>query len=138
MEEGVVQHDLGDHGIRWQSFKHVASDDAKFGRVLARKAAASRRALGAGRIDLARAKAMVEETAELELVAAEREDVSLNQFVSNALAGELEERTRRVAGRYAGAGLVPGDRVLFSTATSVDLVVAHVAAYRAGLVVDER
>lgn len=50
-------------------------------------------------------------------------------------AGELEERTRRVAGRFAGAGLVPGDRVLFSTATSVDLVVAHVAAYRAGLVV---
>lgn len=50
-------------------------------------------------------------------------------------AGELEERTRRVAGRFAGAGLGPGDRILFSTATSVDLVVAHVAAYRAGLVV---
>jgi len=50
-------------------------------------------------------------------------------------AGELEERTRRVAGRFAGAGLAPGDRVLFSTATSVHLVVAHVAAYRAGLVV---
>jgi malonyl-CoA/methylmalonyl-CoA synthetase len=40
-----------------------------------------------------------------------------------------------VAGRLAGAGLVPGDRVLFSTAPSIDLVVAHVAAYRAGLVV---
>ena len=40
-----------------------------------------------------------------------------------------------MAGRFAGAGLVPGDRVLFSTATSTDLVVAHVAAYRAGLVV---
>jgi len=50
-------------------------------------------------------------------------------------AGELEARTRRVAGRFAGAGLVPGDRVLFSTATSIDLVVAHVAAYRSGLVV---
>jgi len=50
-------------------------------------------------------------------------------------AGALEEATRRVAGRFAGVGLVAGDRVLFSTATSVDLVVAHVAAYRAGLVV---
>jgi len=50
-------------------------------------------------------------------------------------AGELEARSRRVAGRFAGAGLVPGDRVLFSTATSVELVVAHVAAYRSGLVV---
>ena len=50
-------------------------------------------------------------------------------------AGALEAATRRVAGRLAGAGLVPGDRVLFSTAPSIDLVVAHVAAYRAGLVV---
>jgi malonyl-CoA/methylmalonyl-CoA synthetase len=49
-------------------------------------------------------------------------------------ADELEERTRTVAGRYAAAGLVPGDRVLFSTAPSVDLVVAHVAALRMGLV----
>jgi len=48
---------------------------------------------------------------------------------------ELEERTRRVAGRYRGAGLVPGDRVVMSAAASVDLVVAHVAALRAGLVV---
>ncbi len=50
-------------------------------------------------------------------------------------AGALEAATRRVAGRLAGAGLMPGDRVLFSTAPSIDLVVAHVAAYRAGLVV---
>ncbi len=50
-------------------------------------------------------------------------------------AEALEDATRRVAGRFAGAGLVAGDRVLFSTATSVDLVVAHVAAYRLGLVV---
>jgi malonyl-CoA/methylmalonyl-CoA synthetase len=49
-------------------------------------------------------------------------------------AGELDERTRTVAGRYAAAGLEPGDRVLFSTAPSVDLVVAHVAALRTGLV----
>jgi malonyl-CoA/methylmalonyl-CoA synthetase len=50
-------------------------------------------------------------------------------------ADELEARSRAVAGRYAVAGLRPGDRVLFSTGASVDLVVAHVAAYRAGLVV---
>ncbi len=50
-------------------------------------------------------------------------------------AGELEDRSRRVAGRLFGAGLRPGDRVLYSTATSIDLVVAHVAAYRSGLVV---
>ncbi|HEY5887696.1 MAG TPA: AMP-binding protein [Acidimicrobiales bacterium] len=50
-------------------------------------------------------------------------------------AGALEAATGRVAGRFAGAGLEPGDRVLFSTAPSIDLVVAHVAAYRAGLVV---
>jgi malonyl-CoA/methylmalonyl-CoA synthetase len=50
-------------------------------------------------------------------------------------AAELEERSRVVAGRFAGAGLVAGDRVLVSAATSVDLVVAHVAALRAGLVV---
>ncbi|MET0739530.1 MAG: AMP-binding protein, partial [Acidimicrobiales bacterium] len=49
-------------------------------------------------------------------------------------AGELETATRRVAGRFAGAGLAPGDRVLFSTAPSIALVTAHVAAYRAGLV----
>ena len=50
-------------------------------------------------------------------------------------AGGLEAASRRVAGRFAGAGLAPGDRVLFSTAPSIDLVVAHVAAYRSGLVV---
>ena len=50
-------------------------------------------------------------------------------------AGELEERTRTVAGRYAAAGLVRGDRLVLSAAASVDLVVAHVAALRLGLVV---
>jgi malonyl-CoA/methylmalonyl-CoA synthetase len=48
---------------------------------------------------------------------------------------ELEARSRVVAGRLLGSGLAPGDRVLMSTATSADLVVAHVAALRAGLVV---
>jgi malonyl-CoA/methylmalonyl-CoA synthetase len=50
-------------------------------------------------------------------------------------AGELEGRTRAVAGRFAAAGLEPGDRVLVSAAASRDVVVAHVAALRAGLVV---
>jgi malonyl-CoA/methylmalonyl-CoA synthetase len=50
-------------------------------------------------------------------------------------AAQLEERTASVAGRYAAAGLRPGDRLLVSAAASVDLAVAHVAALRVGLVV---
>lgn len=50
-------------------------------------------------------------------------------------AAALEERTRSVAGRFAEAGLLRGDRILMSASASVDLVVAHVAALRAGLVV---
>ena len=50
-------------------------------------------------------------------------------------AGDLLERTARVARRLRGAGLAPGDRVLLSGRASVDLVVAHCAALRAGLVV---
>lgn len=49
--------------------------------------------------------------------------------------GELDARTATVAGRFAAAGLVPGDRVLVSAASTVDLVVAHVACLRAGLTV---
>ncbi len=49
--------------------------------------------------------------------------------------GELEDRSRRVAARFAAAGLAPGDRILVSSAASVPLVVAHVAALRLGLVV---
>jgi malonyl-CoA/methylmalonyl-CoA synthetase len=48
---------------------------------------------------------------------------------------DLDTRSRRIAGRYAGAGLRAGDRVVVSAGTSVDLVVAHVAALRLGLVV---
>ena len=48
---------------------------------------------------------------------------------------DLLDGTARVAGRLAGAGLRPGDRVLVSGAASADLVVAHCAALRAGLVV---
>ena len=50
-------------------------------------------------------------------------------------AAELEERSRRVAGRLAAAGLEPGDRLLTSAESSAELVVAHVAALRLGLVV---
>src|ERR1039458_9868844 len=42
---------------------------------------------------------------------------------------------RRAAGRLRGAGLRPGDRVVWSTGSSIDAVVAHVGALRAGLVV---
>jgi malonyl-CoA/methylmalonyl-CoA synthetase len=47
----------------------------------------------------------------------------------------LEEASRRVAGRLHRAGLAPGDRVLCSAATSMELVVAYLAALRLGLVV---
>ena len=48
---------------------------------------------------------------------------------------ELDDRSRGVAGRLAGAGLRAGDRVVMSAGTSTELVVAHVAALRLGLVV---
>jgi malonyl-CoA/methylmalonyl-CoA synthetase len=50
-------------------------------------------------------------------------------------AAELEDATRRVAGRMQGAGLRPGDRMLFATESSLELVIAHVAALRSGIVV---
>jgi len=49
--------------------------------------------------------------------------------------GQVEEASRAVAGRLRRAGLRPGDRVLASAGTSLDLVVAHLAALRLGLVV---
>jgi len=49
--------------------------------------------------------------------------------------GELEERSRVVAGRLSGLGLARGDRLLVSAASTVELVVAYVAALRLGLVV---
>jgi malonyl-CoA/methylmalonyl-CoA synthetase len=52
-----------------------------------------------------------------------------------ATGADLLARTERVAGRLAAAGVGPGDRVLLSGPTSVDLVVAHCAALRAGYVV---
>ena len=50
-------------------------------------------------------------------------------------AAELEDGSRRVAGRLQAAGLEPGDRMLFSAESSCALVIAHVAALRSGIVV---
>jgi malonyl-CoA/methylmalonyl-CoA synthetase len=50
-------------------------------------------------------------------------------------AGEFEAATRMAAGRLRAAGLHPGDRVVWSTDSSVVSLVAHVGALRAGLVV---
>ena len=50
-------------------------------------------------------------------------------------AGEFEEATRRAAGRFRTAGLEPGERIVWSTDSTVDGLVAHVGALRAGLVV---
>jgi malonyl-CoA/methylmalonyl-CoA synthetase len=50
-------------------------------------------------------------------------------------AAELEQLTAAAAGRYAAAGLAPGDRVIVSAGPSVDLIVAYVAALRYGLTV---
>jgi malonyl-CoA/methylmalonyl-CoA synthetase len=50
-------------------------------------------------------------------------------------AGELDRASRRVAARLTAAGLRPGDRILMSAGTSVELVEAHVGALRLGLVV---
>jgi malonyl-CoA/methylmalonyl-CoA synthetase len=54
---------------------------------------------------------------------------------ARATGGEMLARTETIAGRLVGAGLRPGDRVLTSGSGSVDFVVAHAAAFRAGLVV---
>jgi malonyl-CoA/methylmalonyl-CoA synthetase len=53
---------------------------------------------------------------------------------SSVTAAQLEEQSRAVAGRLAGAGLVAGDRILLSASASADLVVAYVAAHRLGLI----
>ncbi|HRW38326.1 MAG TPA: AMP-binding protein, partial [Aquihabitans sp.] len=50
-------------------------------------------------------------------------------------AGELEARSAGAAARFHAAGALPGDRILISAASSLALVVAHVAALRLGLVV---
>src|SRR5262245_8482992 len=50
-------------------------------------------------------------------------------------AAELEDATRRVAGRLQTAGIEPGDRMLFSAESSLELVVAQIAALRSEIVV---
>ncbi|GAB3427344.1 acyl-CoA synthetase [Flindersiella endophytica] len=50
-------------------------------------------------------------------------------------AGELAERSALAAGRYAAAGLRPGDPVLMSAPPSLDLIVSYVGAIRYGLTV---
>ena len=49
--------------------------------------------------------------------------------------GDLAQRTASAAGRLYGVGLRKGDRIILSSAASADLVVAHVAALRLGLIV---
>jgi len=48
---------------------------------------------------------------------------------------QLEQRTGRAARRLREAGLAPGDRLVLCAGTSAHLVVAYLAALRAGLVV---
>ncbi len=48
---------------------------------------------------------------------------------------DLEAATASAARRYAGLGLTPGDRVLISCGSSLELAVAHIGALRLGLVV---
>jgi malonyl-CoA/methylmalonyl-CoA synthetase len=50
-------------------------------------------------------------------------------------AAELDERTRFAAARLAAVGIGAGDRVVWSTATSLDAVVACLGALRLGAVV---
>ncbi|HIF93162.1 MAG: acyl-CoA synthetase [Myxococcales bacterium] len=49
--------------------------------------------------------------------------------------GELAEASQKRAGRLAALGLVPGDRILVSAESSLDLVATYVACLRMGLVV---
>ncbi len=48
--------------------------------------------------------------------------------------GELDEASRVVAARLHRAGLRPGDRLACSAASSLEVVVVHLAALRLGLV----
>ncbi|HLI44420.1 MAG TPA: AMP-binding protein [Acidimicrobiales bacterium] len=49
--------------------------------------------------------------------------------------GEVEERSRRLAGELCAAGLQRGDRFVVSAAPSTGLAIVHLAALRLGLVV---
>ncbi len=63
------------------------------------------------------------------------QQVIIDPAAGSVTGADLLGRTRSAAARLAGAGLHAGDRVVVSGAASVDLVVAHVAALRLGLVV---
>ncbi len=72
--------------------------------------------------------------------AARRRDAPDDRAVGDPRHGwltnrDLQRATASVATELARRGLAPGDRVIISGATGVDLVVVHVAALRAGLVV---
>lgn len=49
--------------------------------------------------------------------------------------GQLDRHSAAVAGRLRSAGVAPGDRVLLSAASSIELVLSHVAALRIGAIV---
>lgn len=49
--------------------------------------------------------------------------------------GEIDEASAAVAGRFRTLGLGTGDRILLSAASSIGLVLSHVGALRAGLIV---
>ncbi|MEM9035926.1 MAG: AMP-binding protein [Actinomycetota bacterium] len=49
--------------------------------------------------------------------------------------GELDRRTAAVAGHLRALGVEPGARVLLSAASSIELVLSHVGALRAGAIV---
>ena len=61
--------------------------------------------------------------------------VAIDEHGTQITAEQLEDRSRTVAGRLAGAGLVAGDRLVFSGVACLDLLVAYVAAHRLGLTI---
>jgi malonyl-CoA/methylmalonyl-CoA synthetase len=48
---------------------------------------------------------------------------------------ELDQASAKIAGRLHGAGLKGGERILVSASSSLQLVIAHIAAIRLGLIV---
>jgi malonyl-CoA/methylmalonyl-CoA synthetase len=66
-------------------------------------------------------------------VAAERPGAPALDIDGTALThGEIDDRAARVAGFLKSRGVAPGDRVLLSAPTSMDLVVAYLGVLRVG------
>ena len=66
-------------------------------------------------------------------IAAERPDAPALDVDGTALThGEIDARAARVGGFLKGRGVAPGDRVLLSAPTSIDLVVAYLGVLRVG------